>query len=162
VYRCALFSDIYEMLTLVLNKNWRDNSQSKIVSSIGLVLLHFVKYFSLFKGINQHNLRKTVYFTNRFEKTVFYISSVGVKILHNIIQQAACYFTSQILVQPLSFKTLKCLTLFSLRSCSFNLPKIVWGGVTRTPPLYFLIVIQIYNIWYIFKKPLGSTLIFLY
>ena len=159
MYRCALFSDIYEMLTLVLNKNWRDNSQSKIVSSIGLVLLHFVKFFSQFKGINQHNLRKTVYFTNRFEKTVFYISSVGVKILHNIIQQAACYFTSQILVQPLSFKTLKCLTLFSLRSCSFNLPKIVWGG-SQGPPLYFLIVIQIYNIWYIFKKPLGSTLIF--
>ena len=32
-------------------------------------------------------------------------------------------------------------------------------GTGDPPPFHFLIVIQIYNIWYIFGKPLGFTLI---
>ena len=34
-------------------------------------------------------------------------------------------------------------------------------GGSQFPPLYFLLLIQIYNIWYIFEKPLGSTSIVL-
>ena len=48
----------------------------------------------------------------------------------------------------------------------FNpIPTDVWfiqnklGELRLPPPFYFLIVILIYNIWYMFRKPLGSTLI---
>ena len=48
-----------------------------------------------------------------------------------------------------------CLTLFILTS-SFMTGSLVGGGVKLIPP-YFLIVIQIYTIWYVLGKPLGST-----
>ena len=44
------------------------------------------------------------------------------------------------------------LTLFT-RTSGF-LTGSLWGG---PPPLYILIVIQIYKIWYVFWKPFGST-----
>ena len=62
------------------------------------------------------------------------------------------------LTEPL-IKKLKLWTNFKTKLMPLLNP-IYWladGGGSIAPSLYFLIVIQIYNIWYVFWKPLGSV-----
>ena len=85
--------------------------------------------------------------TNRQKKLIYWRISVCGILLHIRGFKIKC-------VWPEESKFF--LTLFRLTS---GLPKIVVRGGVQDPPLYFLIVIQIYNIWGTFGKPLGSTLI---
>ena len=49
------------------------------------------------------------------------------------------------------FKYSKICNTFRLTFCLLT----AWGGVNM-PPLYFIFVIQIYNIWYVFRKPFNN------
>ena len=105
-------------------------------------------------------LNLTIYFENI--KKEYFIAAPQIKTIMKV--DASIFKTGSKLKFHNAFSfDFNLLTLLTLIRQTSGLPEIVffWGGGPRypSPSFYFLIVKQIYNIWNIFRMPLGFTLI---